>query len=102
MQKAMLTCLKNNEQGLGFYHHNGYVTSVASPTPSPGFADMPLRCCRYAPDEIDPTALIQQEQSRKLRSKRSKTAELDWVRGREADTKHTMHVDYRILSKRIS
>ncbi|KAJ9113737.1 hypothetical protein QFC20_001762 [Naganishia adeliensis] len=78
MQKAMLTCLKNNEQGLGFYHHNG-----------------------YAPDEIDPTLLIQQEQSRKLRSKRSKTTEHDWVRGREADTKQTMHIDYRILSKRI-
>ncbi|KAJ9109692.1 hypothetical protein QFC19_001922 [Naganishia cerealis] len=79
MQKAMLTCLKKNGQALRFYMHNG-----------------------YSPDEIDPTMLIQQEQSRKLRSSRGKTNQLNhWVNGEQADTKATSHIDYRILSKQL-
>jgi hypothetical protein len=54
---------------------------------------------RYVPDEIDPTRLIQEEQSAKLRRKRPGK---DWTTGKEADTKATLHIDYRILSKHIT
>ena len=54
--------------------------------------------CRYAPDEIDPTKCIKEEQLAKVRSRRRAAGE-EWAEGRRADTKATEHVDYRILSK---
>lgn len=62
----------------------------------------PFRSTRYSPDEIDPTMLIQQEQSSKLRSSKGKTSKnSNWVDGKQSDTKATSHIDYRILSKQL-